>query len=174
MGVKDLDRTQVAVLSIGVLTAAGFSLGAMFSYAGQIDTRSAGSGGDNFNASLPAQNYQEEDFGLEPREQTILAFNHDVVFVNAFYSTEDEREQLNHLEQLPDRFDDRVYVSIVSSDSGSDVLIQYGLTEFPSAVVVGGNQQYQSPPIRDFSNDRITKEVCDALRDLGGQAAQCL
>lgn len=164
---------QYSIAIIGLLIGGGFAFGGIASYAGL--TNSQAQQGNEVNTTMPSSNYMEEPLHLGPREQLSLAYRKDVVFVNSYYNTEEQKQQMNEeFSGLPDRFNGRVYVSVANSTSNSDILYQYGLTNFPSTVIVGGNQQYSGQPVQEINADVVSSEICDAFRQLGSSAGQCL
>ncbi len=164
---------QIGILVVGLLIGGGFAFGGIASYAGL--TNSQAQDRNQVNTTMPSSNYQEEPLSLGPREQRLLAYRNDVVFVNSYYNTEEQRQSMNEeFSSLPDQFNGRVYVALANSSSNSDILYQYGLTNFPSTVIVGGNQQYSGQPINEIDAGVVSSEICDAFRQLGSSAGQCL
>lgn len=164
---------QYGIAIMGLLIGGGFAFGGIASYAGLTNSQSQGQ--NEVNTTMPSSNYQEEPLQLGPREQRLLAYNNDVVFVNSYYDTEEQRQQMeDEFSSLPEQFDDRVYVALANSSSNSDILYQYGLTNFPSSVIVGGNQEYSGQPVQEIDADVVSSEICDAFRQLGSSAGQCL
>lgn len=161
---------QYGIVVMGLLLGGGFAFGGIASYSGLVNTGSSG-GQQQFNATLPSKNYQETPYDMSLREQRTLAYNDDIVFVNAFYDTEEQRDRMQDLQQLPERFDNRVYVSVANSSSNSDIMIAYGLVDFPGAVVTGGTGSTQPGNV---TVDSVSEAVCDSFRSLGSQSAQCL
>jgi hypothetical protein len=161
---------QYGIVVVAVLIGGGFAFGGIASYAGIVgDTGQSNQG--EFDAQVPEQNYQETPYNMSLREQRTLAYSEDIVFVNAFYENESQKEQLEPLQNLPDRFDNRVYVSVASSSSSSEILISYGLVEFPSAVVTGGSSVNQP---ENVTAQQVSDAICDGFRSLGDQSAECL
>ena len=163
---------QIGIAIIGLAIGGGFAFGGMASYAGMVNSGDS-SQQDEFNASMPSSNYQEAAFSTSSREQRILAYNNDAVFVNAFYDNQSQKEELEQLQDLPSKFDNKVYVSLANSTANSDILYKYGLTDFPSAVVIGGNPDYQGQVLREPGKEEVSTEICNALRNLGSAASQC-
>ena len=164
---------QIGIAVIGILIGGGFAFGGIASYAGLTNSQ-ANQQQQQINTTMPSSNYVEEPLHLGPREQRLLAYNEDVVFINGFYETQEQKQQMeNEYSDLPSQFNDRVYVSISNSTSESEVLINYGLTRFPSTVIVGGNQNYQGQPLQEISGETVSSEACDAFRQLGSNAGQC-
>jgi len=163
---------QIGILVVGLLIGGGFAFGGIASYAGLTN---ADSNQDNeVNTTMPSSNYQEEPFHLGPREQLSLAYRNDIVFVNSYYDNAEQKQKMKEeLSDLPSKFNNRVYVSLANSTSNSDILYQYGLTQFPSTVIVGGNQQYSGQPIKEVDSKVISSNICDAFRQLGSSAGQC-
>lgn len=167
------DWRQIGTVIIGLAIGGGFAFGGIASYAGL--TGGNANQQQEFNATLPSTKYVESPFDLGPREQRLLAYRNDIVFVNSYYDTPEQKQRMSEeLSNLSGRFNGRVYVSLANSTSNSDILYQYGLTEFPTVVIVGGNQQYRGQPIRDVTTEKVSSEICDAFRQLGSNAAQCL
>jgi hypothetical protein len=166
-----VNAKQLGIFAVAILIGGGFAFGGIASYAGIVgDTGQSGQG--EFDAEMPEQNYQESAYNMSLREQRALAYNNDVVFVNAFYENETQKEQLQtELQSLPQRFDNRVYVGLASSSSTSEILISYGLVEFPSAVVTGGSGVSQPDQV---NSQQVSEAVCDGFRSLGDQSAECL
>ena len=164
---------QIGIGIIALAIGGGFAFGGIASYAGL--TNAQANQGDQANTTMPSSNYMEEPLHLGPREQRLLAYNNDVVFVNSYYNSEEQKQQMEQeFSGLPEKFGDRVYVSVANSSSNSDILYQYGLTNFPSTVIVGGNQQYSGQPIQEIDAATVSTEICDAFRELGSSAGQCL
>lgn len=160
---------QYGVLVVALLIGGGFAFGGIASYAGIVgDT--GGSQGE-FDGELPSSNYQEQPYNMSLREQRVLAYRNDVVFVNAFYDNAEQRERLQEFQSLPSVFDDRVYVSVANSSASSEILITYGIVDFPAAVVTGGSGVMQPENVTQSS---ISSSVCEMFRSLGDQSAQCL
>lgn len=163
------DLKQYGILVVALMLGGGFAFGGIASYAGLVDTGS--SDREQQRVTMPEQNYKEKPFNMSSRGQQALAYNRDVVFVNAFYETGEQRQQLQDLQQLPERFDDRVYVSVANSSADSDLMISYGIVEFPAVVVMGGSGSAQP---ENITVSAVSDAVCDSLRSLGEQSAQCL
>jgi ABC-type Fe3+-hydroxamate transport system substrate-binding protein len=160
---------QYGIVVMALLLGGGFAFGGIASYSGLVNTGSNNQ--QEFNASMPSQNYQETPYDMSLREQRVLAYNRDIVFVNAFYETEDQRSGMQNFQQLAETFDDRVYVSVANSSANSDIMIAYGLVDFPAAVVMGGGGATQT---ENVTVESVSQAVCDSFRSLGKQSAQCL
>lgn len=164
---------QIGIAVIGIAIGGGFAFGGIASYAGMTNTQSSQQ--QEYNTTMPSSTYMETPFHLDPREQRILAYQRDVVFVNAFYETAEQKQQMeSQFSDIPDRFNGRVYVSVANSSAESDIIINYGLTDFPKTVIIGGNQRYRGQPLSEINGNTVSSEVCDAFRQLGSNAAQCL
>lgn len=163
---------QYGVLIVGLLIGGGFAFGGIASYAGM--TGGGGSSGETeFDASLPVSNYQESSFNMSKREQLVAAARNDVVFVNAFYSSQQEKEQMRTFESLPGEFNDRVYVQVVDSSEPSSLLSSYGITEFPTVIVVGSSRGSPSVKVDDITTDNVESAVCQVMRNWGSVSAKC-
>lgn len=164
---------QIGIGVIALAIGGGFAFGGMASYAGLTDANANPQ--QEVNMTMPSSNYVDGPLHLGPREQLNLAYRNDVVFVNSFYTNQTQKQQMEEeFSDLPSQFNDRVYVSLANSTSESDVLINYGLTSFPNTVVIGGNQQYSGQPVQEIDADTVSTEICDAFRQLGSNAGQCL
>ncbi|MBC5792794.1 MAG: hypothetical protein H8Z69_02020 [Nanohaloarchaea archaeon] len=168
-----MDLQQIFILIIGLSIAGGFAFGGIAQFSGIT-----GGGGSNnqqqeFNATLPSQNYMESSYSLSAREQRVLAVQNDIVFVNSFYSNQSQFEDMKQLESVPQDFGNRVYVNLVNSSSTNDVLYNYGITEFPKAVVIGGSRQGVTT-VSNVSTSTISSSACKVFATLGDQAANCL
>jgi len=163
---------QIGIAVIGIVIGGGFAFGGIASYAGL--TNSQAQQQNEINTTMPSSNYQERPLQLDSREQRLLAYNNDVVFINAYYDTQDQKQQMiEEFSNLPESFNNRVYVSLANSSSNSDIIYTYGLTNFPTTVIVGGNQQYSGQPVTEIDGDVVSSEICDAFRQLGPSAGQC-
>jgi hypothetical protein len=165
---------QISIGVIGLLIGGGFAFGGIASYAGLTNSQ-ANQQQNQINTTMPSSNFQEQPFDLGSREQRLLAFRNDVVFVNSYYNTDEQRQQMvDEFSDLGEQFNGRVYVAVANSSANSDILYSYGLTNFPNSVIVGGNQQYSGQPVQEIDADVISSEICDAFRQLGSTAGQCL
>lgn len=167
--------SQYLPITVGVMVAIGFSFGILVGLPG-FGQIGGGSGPDaDFNATMPEQNYQEQQFNLDTREQQTFVLQRDIVFINVFYDTEEQREELSRLQDLADRFDNRVYVSLANSSVDSELIFEHGITDYPSSVIIGANEPYiHGFPEDDLSDETLTGHICDAFNSLGDQAGQCL
>lgn len=163
---------QYGVLFVALLIGGGFAFGGIASYAGIVNTGSS-SGDTSFDASLPDSNYQESSFNMTRREQLVAAARNDVVFVNGFYSSQEQLEQMRSLKQLPADFNNRVYVQLVSSSQPSSLLSVYGITDFPAAVVVGSSRGAPAVKVKNVSRRNIEDAVCKTMRNWGSVSAKC-
>jgi len=167
------DWQQYVVLGFGLFVAAGFAVQGIVSYSSVVD-QGPSQGGETgeMNLELPAQHYSEDGFDRSPRELVGIATSEDVVFVNGFYQTQEDKENLRtELEELPEEFDNRVYVGLENSTE-SDIARQSGFNEFPTVYVLGSSQL--STPTQDITNENIRDQVCDEFNSLGDQASNCV
>lgn len=165
---------QYGILIVGLMIGGGFAFGGIASYAGMVGGgQPSGDNGQQFNASLPDNNFQVESYGLDSREQRILAIQNDVVFVTGLYETEEQLQQIQQLEGVESNFNGRLYVQAVNNSEES-VFAQYGITEFPKAVVVGGAGQRGSISMADdVSRQSISSRACQSYRNWGDLSAYC-
>lgn len=175
---KELDKNDLKRYGIfigGVILSLGFAFGAVVTFAGIVDTPERGPQGEQ--VELPEQNYQEESFDLGQRAQFQLAFQFDVAFVNAYYTSEDERQAMrNDLQGIPEEFDDRVFVQLVNESNQDTLAIEFSssIEEYPAYIVIGGNQE-EANRISDQGlreRDEIVEDLCTVMRDWSG-LAQC-
>lgn len=162
---------QYGILLVGLMIGGGFALGGIVSYSGLVDTNSQQS--SEFNATLPSENYVEGSFGLDRQEQLVLAAQNDVVFVNAFYENEEQFENMSFLESIPGEFNNRVYVQVQNSSSSSPLLIEFGITEFPEAIVMGSSRNARALTVESVTEEEVEAKVCQVVRDWGDFAAKC-
>jgi len=179
MGLKK-KLSQYGNLAVALLITVGF--GATFLVYGG----GAGGSGSNTpnqeqeaaNFTAPSQNYIEGSFDRSFREQVGISSRDNVVFVNAYYDNESQIEDLRKLKQLQESFGDKVYVQILSSTEGGDIITRNGVTDFPSVVVQGVvNTQRGPAPQAEVVNNVTVRDVevavCQTLPDLGSVAAKC-
>ena len=173
--VKELK--QYGNLIIAVLITIGF--GATFMLYGngggaQPDTGEQ----EEMNFTAPSENYRVGSFNRSYTEQVVIAAQNDVVFVNAFYDNESDREQLEQLESITQSFGDRVYIQVADSSQGAEIISRNSVTEFPSVVVQGGLMTQRGPApqqttVTNITQVNVERAICNTLTDLGGQAARC-
>lgn len=163
---------QYGILVMGLLIGGGFAFGGIASYAGLVDGGNQNNQ-DEFNATVPGENYVNSSFDLTGQEQRLLAYRDNLVFVNVFYN---ETEEAPDLEQLPSNFNNRVYVSVADTSQASSLYYTYDTptTGLPMAVIVGGSQSYRTQPIEDLSQERLSGEICDAFRSIDPVSTQCI
>jgi len=175
MSLTDYSPKQLMVLGgmliLSFMISAGFLFGPAASYAGLTNSQGGGQNQNEFNASLPDQNYVEGSFSLTSQEQRVLAAQNDVVFLNVFYTTEEELEQARQIEGLEQNFNGRLYIQ-TTNYSDSAMFTSYGFTEFPRAVAVGGTRQGVQL-VDTVSKDRAASTACNVMREWGSLAAYC-
>ncbi|MFB6144943.1 MAG: hypothetical protein ABEJ99_00375 [Candidatus Nanohaloarchaea archaeon] len=166
---------QVAILFVVLLISGGYAFGTILSYAGLVGGQSSGNNQQQqFNAQLPDRNFKEGTFNLSNRQETIIASKNDVVFVNAYYRTEQQKQQLMFLKQMTSDFNDRVYASVMNGSKDSSLAILYGVSNYPSVIVVGGNQNYRSRAFSDITEKKVIDSICSAFIQLKDSSAQCV
>jgi hypothetical protein len=109
------------------------------------------------------------------QEQQILAYQNDVVFVNAFYGTTEGKDQLKSLEGLDQDFNGRLYVSNVNYSQSN--FQSYGFTNLPQAVVVGGTPVDQSRTmtviLQNVTRNDVARTSCNVMRNWNSLGAYC-
>lgn len=150
---------KYGVLVIGLLIGGGFAFGGIASYAGLTNTGSSNSNGQSFNATLPQSSYQESSFGLTLREQQVLAARNDVVFVNLVHTDGNYPD----LSGIPGKLSGRAFVEVANA---SEVPYdeQYGITDFPVAVVVGSRRNARVQLVRNVTGANVGSAACNGLR----------
>lgn len=165
---------QYTVLIVGLLLGGGFAFGGMLSYAGLTP-----SGGNNQQQQdrpeLPAQNVNNETFGLSYREQGALAYQNNAVFVTGVYKTEEDLQQLQSLSDLPQRFNNQVYVQFVNQSLAPPIPQYLGIIDTPQVAIIGGQlvtqqgrQGFYSTTLESFSQQEVDAAVCNGFRSLEG------
>jgi len=163
---------QWAVLGIGLFTSAGFFLGGIASFSGMVDTQPAQPDNPEQEVEIPEENFEPDGYGLTAEQMFMIGFEEDVAFVNGFYQDEEQKETLEQrFEDLPETYDNRVYVGLESNES--QLATTYGVQEYPSALVVGGNQDNLPQPI-SAELEQVEQQICDSITELGPElAARC-
>jgi hypothetical protein len=149
---------QYGVLVVGLLIGGGFAFGGIASYAGLVDSGNSNRNGETFDATLPTDNYRESTFGLSLREQQVLAAQNDVVFVNLMYSSENNVD----LSGFPSTMAGRAYVE-VANETEVPYDNQYGVTDFPAAVVVGSRRNARVQLVRNVTQSNIASAACNGF-----------
>lgn len=177
---SDNNWAVAGVLGVTLMTAIGFLIGPMADYSAMVNTQQPNQQ-EEVQTELPQTNFQEEPFDLGPRQQLQLTFPNDVVFVNAFYTSEDEREQMSFMQNFPEEYNQRVYTSLTDNTADSTMVTQYGLTEqdLPIVIIVGGSGESAQDAVRQLQGDQITQEnvnaaICDVFQDWNDLAAKCI
>ena len=174
---------QYGIVIFGLMLGLGFG-GSMFA---QNYTGSSSSPQNNDqqtrNYTQPSQNYVVGSFNKSMNEQVVIAARNDKAFVSLFYETEEQRQELSNLSNIQNSFGDRVFIQLVNSTSGSDIITQNGIVDFPKVVVIGGQATQRGlvpkqvvVPGTEYSNitrTNLERAVCNTLINLGSQAARC-
>ena len=179
MGTLKKKLSQYGNLFVAVLITIGF--GATFLVyggGGQSGPSANNQDTEQRNFTAPSQNYIEGSFDRSFTEQVVIAARDDVVFVNAFYDNETQIEELRNLQQVQERFGERVYIQVTDSAEGAEIVSRNGLNEFPAVVVQGGVMSQRGPAPQQEVVENVTvrgveEAICNALTDLGNVAARC-
>ena len=167
---------QALLIGIGVMVAIGFS--GIFTWGGLVNSPDRGGSQDQqpVNATLPRDNFQENGLNLSIREQQYLAFNKDVVFVNAFY--QNNTSEFQDLEPLVEEMTSRVFIGF-SKANESAIAGQYQI-EPPQTIVIGGNPTRTRDRVLRYSmqstgpnKSAVKQAACGSFRELGNLAATC-
>lgn len=162
-------------ITVGLMVAVGFSFGILVSLPGFGGGSGPAGADQEFNATMPSQNYQEQPFDINTEEQQFFVLQEDIVFINSFYETDEQKEQLSEFQGLTERFDNRVYVSVANESTGPDLIFEHGLTDYPNSVVIGANEPYiHGFPTDSTDSEEMVENICDAFNSLGDQASECV
>ena len=167
-------KEQVLMVGGGLMVAIGFMFMSAASLSGLTPSGNPNQGSQQqINAEMPNSTYSTESFGLGVNEQAQLAFENEVVFVNAIYENQSQ-SQFEYLEGLDEEFGGRVYVNYHDS-SESQFTNAFGITEFPTIIVIGDQQTQQGPYLDRPQNNResVKQSICNGMRNVGDQAAVC-
>ncbi|MFO7793550.1 MAG: hypothetical protein R6V35_01080 [Candidatus Nanohaloarchaea archaeon] len=165
-------KEQILMMGGGLMVAIGFMFMGAASLSGLTPDGNTNQGNQQeITAEMPNSTYSTESYGLGVNQQAQLAFENEVVFVNAIYENQTEFE---YLEGLDEEFDGRVYVNYQNS-SESDFTNAFDITEFPTIVVIGDQQTEQGPYLDRPQNNResVKQSICNGMRNVGDQAAVC-
>ena len=164
-------KEQILMVGGGLMVAFGFMFMGAASLSGLTTDAGSGNQGEPIDAELPNNTYSQTSFGLGPNEQALLAYENEVVFVNAIYDNETD---FSYLEGLDEQFNGRVYVNYVRQNE-TRFTSTYQINEYPSIIVVGDQQTQQGPYINRAENNResVVSTVCNGMRNVGDAAAIC-
>jgi len=172
--------SQYGNLMVALLITVGF--GATFLVYGGGAGGTGGNTGnqdrEERNLTAPSQTYIEGGFDKSFTEQVVIGARDNKVFVNAYYDNESQIKDLRRLKQLQQDFGGHVFIQVLSSREGSEIVSRNGITEFPTVVVQGGvNTRRGLVPrqqtVENVSVRNVEYAVCQTLSDLGGVAARC-
>lgn len=165
-----VNAKQLGIAIVGLLIGGGFAFGGIASYAGITNSQQQSQ--QDFNRTLPSNNFVQGDAGLNTREQMALAYQNDVVLLNIFYDTQQQKDNLSKLQTLPEEFNNRLYILMVNSSSTSDVMVNYGVSEYPAGVMVAGPRTVMN--MDNLTEERVSEGLCNSVRNLGSLAAKCI
>jgi hypothetical protein len=136
----------------------------MASYSSMVNTQSSDNQQEEFNATLPTESFSAEGFGLTTREERILAGRNDVAFVTLLYDDNETFQQLQQYEGIESDFRGRVFVQLMN-ESRTSRFAQYGFTEYPKGVVIGGSRSRDAARqiIQDPTEESIRSAVCNSF-----------
>lgn len=176
MGIVDKLK-QYGNLIIAVLITIGFG-GTMFVYGGGGGGQADTGEDQEMNFTAPSEHYRVGSFNKSYTEQVVISGSDDVVFVNAYYENESQREQLEQLKPVTENFGERVYMQVIDTSTSVDVISRNSVNEFPAVVVQGGIMTQRGPApqsqvVTNITQLNVERGICNSLTDLGGQAAKC-
>jgi hypothetical protein len=163
------------LIGIGIMVAIGFS--GVFTYSNIVQTgESRDRDRQEFNASIPSENYIDGSFELSIGEQANLAVNNQVTFVNLLYT--DNKSDYSNLQNIPSRFNNSVYINSINM-SESTFAANRDITT-PSAMVIGdqptrtrrGTIPY-SISTSEISEAQIVSAICGSKREITAFGATC-
>lgn len=167
------------VLGVTLMTAIGFLIGPMADYSAHVNVPGEQrQGNQDFDGTLPNENYQRTGFNMNSEEQMLMAYENDVAFITVI--TSENSTEIEGLEQLVSDWDQRVYISQTSLEN-SDLATGYGLTEeeTPFAMIIGSSGETPEQAFRELQGDDITVEnlnqaVCEVIVDWEDQSVNCV
>ena len=172
------DRFQQAMLiGIGIMVAIGFS--GVFTYSNLVQTPNSGNNNDDrqeFNGTLPSENYINGSYELSITEQANLAVNEQVTFVSVLY--EDEKINYSQMSGIPQSFNNTVYINAINMSESTFASGRSIPT--PSALVIGdqpmrtqrGNIPY-SLRTSQITAAEVKSTICSVKRDVTPYGAVC-
>lgn len=169
---------QAMLIGIGIMVAIGFS--GVFTYSNIVQTgESRDRDRQEFNASIPTQNYIDGNFELSIREQANLAVNNQVTFVNLLYT--DNKTDYSKMNTIPSTFNNSVYINSINMSESTFAANRDVST--PSALVIGdqptrtrrGTIPY-SISKSEISKTQIVSAVCSSINTdrIGQFGATCI
>lgn len=162
--------SQYSVVIVGLLLGGGFAFGGIASYSGLVSGGQGAQSQDGSVPQVPSQKYTESSYNLSYREQLFTAARNDVVYVNGFYTSEEALQEMRSLESLSREFE-RVYVQVLPYDD-SVLPAQFSLERSDQVVVVGGaGRRGTVVTLDNYSNQRVTGSICEAVRNWGPEMA---
>jgi hypothetical protein len=162
---------KYGVFIMAILIGGGFAFGGMASYAGLVDTGSSNNGDQEANITLPQQNYRDGSFGRSSQEKLYMAGQTDSVFITGYYTTSEEKQQVEELETVAQNFNGRAYVEIVNA---SETTVREEVSDYPAALVIGSNRASPTAMVENATVPSVTQAACNAVREYGNLAAQCV
>lgn len=177
--IKDIEKDDLkryGIFIVGLIMSLGFAFGAIATFSAIVETPESGSQ-QGEEVMPPEENYKEGSFELGQQAQFQLAYINDIAFVNAYYTTEEEKESMkNDLESLPGEFEDRVFVQVVNESNKDNLALGFAnrIDEYPAYIIVGGNQDDSNKVTGGQLKDRqeVISDVCTVMRDWSG-LGQC-
>ena len=178
--IKDIEKEDLkryGIFIVGLIMSLGFAFGAIATFSSIVDTPESGSQQGDQEVKPPEESYKEGSFGLGQQAQFQLAYINDIAFVNAYYTTEEEKQSMkNELESLPGEFNDRIFVQVVNESDKDNLALAFAnrINEYPAYIVVGGNQDDSNKVTDGQLKDReeVIRDVCTVMRDWSG-LGQC-
>lgn len=165
-------KKQFLMVGGAIMVSVGFMFGIAANLSGMAPEAPQNQDPGEIEAEMPESTYSETSYGLGVNEQTILAFENEVIFVNAIY--EEERPDFEFLKEIEEEFDGRVYVNYEESTE-SQFPTAFQIEEFPAIVVVGDRQTERGPYIDrpETTREGVRNSICDGMRNHGDAAAIC-
>lgn len=170
---------QYGNLVIALMMTIGFGATFMIYAAGAPQAQNQDDNSEELNYELPESTYTEEGFNKNFQEQAVIAAQNDVAMVSIIYENESQLENIEDMRPINDIFGQKAYIQVVGSGDASDIPTQAEITDYPSAVVIGGSATPRgiSPTVQsfeqDFTRQDVEREICRVISDLQGVAAHC-
>jgi len=167
------DIKRYGVLVVGITLSLGFAFGAVQSFSSMVDAPEAQQGGQE-EVQLPDERLTNGSFDLGPQEQQYLAATQNAVFVNLYYETDEQKQDLETIqEDLDSNFGETVYVAVVDEEENDVLMVNFGVDEMPGYVVIGSSQEPQRDGEGDINYQQVATDVCDVMASWDEHAGYC-
>jgi len=169
------DIKRYGVLVIGIILSLGFAFGAIQSFSSMVDAPAANQPGQQEEVEMPAERLTDAPFDLDPEQQHFLAVTESIIFVNMYYGTDEQREELEEIrDDLDEELGEKVYVAVVDEGENDILMTHMGVNEMPGYIVIGDNQGNPAAQGEgDFDSSEVAGGVCDTMASWDQFAGYC-